>query len=132
MHRKATIRKSKSQHPNSGPTSMPTILNFPSQLPPQELYSKDNIRYVRFLLSPPPGEYMETRHRVVLPTTEKEEEVKFGTASSWGRDELRLLGVDFSLKKRVDLNRILRVRESEWSEELRARTVFFEESMTDM
>jgi hypothetical protein len=108
---------------------MPTINNIPSsQLPSQKLSSRDNIRYVRFLLSPPPEEDMETRHRVVLPTAEKDEEVKFGTASSWGRDELRLLGVDFSLKKRVDLNRILRVRESEWSEELRARTVFLRRS----
>ena len=60
--------------------------------------------------------------RVVLPTALKEEEVKLKTACSWGRNHLKLLGVDFYLKRRIDLNRVLRVKESEWSPELRART----------
>jgi len=86
---------------------------------------------VRFLLSPPPEDSMATRHqqpravrepRVVLPTAPKEEEIKLGTASSWGRDHLKLLGVDFSMNQRIDLNRVLNVREAEWSPELRART----------
>ena len=60
---------------------------------------------MRFLLSPPPEETMATRQqqpraarepRVVLPTAPKEEEIKLGTASSWDRDHLKLLGVDFS------------------------------------
>jgi hypothetical protein len=59
--------------------------------------------------------------RVVLPTAPKEEEAKLGTASSWGRDHLKLLGVDFYMKRRIDLNRVLKVRESDWSLELRAR-----------
>lgn len=60
--------------------------------------------------------------REVLPSAPKEEEVKFGPASSWGRDQLRLLGVNFYMKQRIDLNRVFRVRDSEWSSELRART----------
>ena len=60
--------------------------------------------------------------RVVLPTAPKEEELKLGTSSSWGRNHLKLLGVDFYIKRRIDLNRVLRVKESDWSPELRART----------
>ena len=59
--------------------------------------------------------------REILPTAPKEEEVKFGPASSWGRGQLRLLGVNFYMKQRIDLNRVLRVRDSDWSSELRAR-----------
>jgi hypothetical protein len=58
--------------------------------------------------------------QVVLPTAPKEEEFKFGTASSWNRNHLKLLGVDFPLNRRIDLNRVLKVRESDWSPELRA------------
>jgi hypothetical protein len=83
---------------------------------------------VRFLLSPPPDETMETRSkanpqrkREVLPTAPKEEEVKFGSANTWGREQLKLLGVDFYMQRRIDLNRVLNVKESEWSPELRAR-----------
>lgn len=91
---------------------------------------------MRFLLSPPPeesmgkrGESLVTReqpHRtakektVVSTTAPKEEEVKLGTASSWKREDLNLLGVDFHLNRRIDLNRVLKVKESEWSPELRA------------
>jgi len=63
--------------------------------------------------------------REVLPTAPKEEEVKLGPASSWGRAQLRLLGVNFYMKQRIDLNQVLRVRESEWSSELRARASHF-------
>lgn len=93
---------------------------------------------MRFLLSPPPeetmpkrGESMATREQprrmakektVVSPTAPKEEEVKLGTASSWKREHLKLLGVDFPLNRRIDLNRILKVKESEWPTELRAST----------
>ena len=69
--------------------------------------------------------------REVLPTAPKEEEVKFGSASSWGRDQLRLLGVNFYMKQRIDLNRVLRVRETEWSSELRARTSHYRYRKTD-
>jgi hypothetical protein len=81
---------------------------------------------VRFLLSPPPDDTMETRSRekrIVTTTAHKEEEAKFGTASGWGREQLRLLGVDFYMKRRVDLVKILGVKESEWSSGLRARKV---------
>jgi hypothetical protein len=61
--------------------------------------------------------------RVVLPTAPKEEEFKFGTASSWNRNHLKLLGVDFSLNRRIDLNCVLKVSELDWSPELRESTV---------
>jgi hypothetical protein len=71
---------------------------------------------------------METRSKMdpqrkweILPTTPKEEEVKFGSASTWGREQLKLLGVDFYMQRRIDINRVLGVKESAWSPELRAR-----------
>lgn len=83
---------------------------------------------MRFLLSPPPEEKMETRSKVnpqgkweVLPATPKEEEVRFGSANTWGREQLKLLGVDFYMQRRIDINRVLGVKESAWSPELRAR-----------
>lgn len=81
---------------------------------------------MRFLLSPPPDDTMETRSRekrIVTTTAHKEEEAKFGTASGWGREQLRLLGVDFYMKRRVDLNKILQVQESEWPPELQTRII---------
>lgn len=59
--------------------------------------------------------------RVVLPTAPKEEEAKLGSSSTWGREHLKSLGVKFSLKRRMDLNTILKVKESEWSTELQDR-----------
>jgi hypothetical protein len=74
---------------------------------------------------------METRSkgnpqgkREVLPTAPKEEDVKFGSANTWGREQLKLLGVDFYMQRRIDLNRVLGVKESAWSPELRARKPF--------
>ena len=73
---------------------------------------------------------MATRHQqpraakekhIVLPSADKEEEDKFGSSNTWGRNQLRLLGVDFVMNRRIDLNRVLRVTESEWSSEIRAR-----------
>jgi hypothetical protein len=60
--------------------------------------------------------------QIVLPNAPKEEEIKLGTASSWNRSHLKILGVDFPLKQRIDLNRILKVKEAEWSQELREST----------
>ena len=60
----------------------------------------------------------------MLPIALKEEEFKFGNASSWGREQLRVLGVDFYMQRRIDLNRVFGVRESDWSPELRARISF--------
>ena len=86
---------------------------------------------VRFLLTPP-EEPMATRpdqprpvreKQIVLPTTAKEEEKKLGTASSWNRSHLKDLGVNFVPRaNRIDLNkRVLKVNETDWSPELRAR-----------
>jgi hypothetical protein len=59
---------------------------------------------------------------VVLPTAHKEEEVKLGSANTWGEAELRMLGVDFLRKQTIDLNnRVLKVRESDWPPKLRER-----------
>ena len=100
------------------------------------------VRYVRFLLSPPPEEEtMATRQqppraarepRVVLPTTPKEEEIKFGSSNTWGRNELKLLNVHVEWNRRIDLNdRVLKVKASEWSPELRARMTRFKFPLND-
>jgi hypothetical protein len=90
-----------------------------------------NVRIVRLFLPPHEHDSMTTRSslsravkesQVVFPSTYAEEEDKLGSSSRWKRDHLRLLGVDFYGKSKLDLNRVLRVRESEWSPELRART----------
>jgi hypothetical protein len=67
------------------------------------------------------GELREKQ--VVKPNEPKEEEEKLGSASGWGRKHLKYLGVNFSLKKRIDLNTIFQVNESEWPEELKDRTI---------
>jgi hypothetical protein len=57
--------------------------------------------------------------RIVLPTAPKKEEVKLGSAKTWGEYELKLLGVDLYKKQVIDLNnRVLKVRESDWPDEL--------------
>ena len=85
---------------------------------------------MRFLLSPPPEESMDSRQqqpraareqRVVLPTASKEEEFKFGSAKTWSRNQLKTLGVKFHVKRNLDLNRVLQVKETDWSPELRTR-----------
>lgn len=88
---------------------------------------------MRFLLSPPPekeesvrmatrrSERLRTTKVVVLPTEDKQEEVKLGSGNTWGRDELRMLGVDFYRGRRIDLEAVLRVKDRDWSPELRAR-----------
>jgi hypothetical protein len=96
---------------------------------------------VRFLLSPPPEE-METRSQraktlsqstgqgltagedmiIVAPKDSGEEPAKFQSGSHWGREHLRLLGVDFYMQRRIDLNRVLGVKDKDWSPELRAST----------
>jgi hypothetical protein len=59
--------------------------------------------------------------QVVLPSAYKEEEQKLGSSSGWGHEHLKLLGVDFYAKTKLDLNRLLGVNESDWAAELRAR-----------
>ena len=68
---------------------------------------------------------MPREKRVVLPTAPKEEEFKFGSSNTWSRNQLKALGVNFHVKRKLDLNRVLRVRESDWSPELRARKTVF-------
>ena len=84
------------------------------------------IRFVRFLLSPDPDQNMKTRSasqtkNIVPPTAPKEEEFKFGAANSWNRDHLDKIGVILSRKKKFDLDRILKIKESEWPDVMRAR-----------
>jgi hypothetical protein len=89
---------------------------------------------VRFWLSPPPEETIEesmaTRQnprrvrdkQEILPTAPKEEEWKFNSAKFWGKEHLTRLGVKFNHKqKRMDLNSVLQVDESEWSLEAQMR-----------
>jgi hypothetical protein len=87
---------------------------------------------VRFLLTVPeeamatqPDQPRRVRERqiIVLPTAAKDEEKKLGTASSWNRSHLKDLGVNFNPKgNRIDLNgRVLKVKETDWTPELRAR-----------
>lgn len=102
------------------------------------------VRFVRFLLSPPPEE-METRSRraksdaastqgsasqrttaeedkvIVAPQPSGVEPAKFRSGSHWEREHLRLLGVDFYRQRPIDLNKILGVKEQDWPEALRAR-----------
>ena len=85
----------------------------------------NDIRFVRFLLSPPPDENMITRQRpkkIYLPSEAKEEEFKFGSAKTWDREELDLLGVRFWNHKPLNLEKkILNIKESDWSPEMRER-----------
>lgn len=59
---------------------------------------------------------------VVLPTANKEEEEKFGSSNTWGRNQLHLLGVDFLINRRINLDRVLGFTELQWSPEIRARS----------
>jgi hypothetical protein len=59
--------------------------------------------------------------KIVLPAEHKEEEKKLGSSSGWGRDHLKLLGVRNIAKTKLDLNRLLGVRESDWPQELQTR-----------
>lgn len=69
--------------------------------------------------------------RIVLPAAPKEEDIKLESSNTWGRNHLKLLGVDFYMKRKLDLNRVLMVRESEWSSELVKRTPMFEAQFTN-
>ena len=90
----------------------------------------NGVRFVRFLLSPPPEESMaegrqlrERRAREVLPTDPKKEEKGFGAANGWNRQQLKMLGVTFApnAKKRLDLNKVLNIDEKDWPSEVRQR-----------
>src|SRR5947207_2059334 len=59
--------------------------------------------------------------KVFLPSSYKMEEKKLGCSSGWAREHLKMLGVDFYAKTRVDLNRILGARDTDWSPEIQAR-----------
>lgn len=63
---------------------------------------------------------------IVTPSAPKEEEVKFGASATWGREQLNLLGVRFNRDaKRLNLEKILKVNESLWPLEVRARMFQF-------
>lgn len=62
---------------------------------------------------------------VVAPTDSGVEPAKFESGSSWTREQLRLLGVDFYMRKPIDLNKVLGVNEKDWSPEAKARTVLY-------
>lgn len=84
---------------------------------------------MRFILTPPPEEddVMATRHqpsrtaaRIVKTIEEPPEMLRLArSGSEWERPELMKLGVRFSLKKRVDLNKIL--DKSQWDDETQER-----------
>jgi len=113
------------------------------------LMSRGAARFVRFLLSPPPEDMETRSKKAKKTTTvpgggilssstfkdgEREnvqgqaktkatasgsESAKFGSSSGWGRDQLRLLGVDFYMQRRIDLNKVLNVNEREWTPQMR-------------
>jgi hypothetical protein len=92
---------------------------------------------VRFWLSPPPEETIEesmaTRQnprrsvrdkQAILPTAPKDEEWKLGPANTWGKEHLRLLGVNFTHRqRRFDVNRILHGSGSAWPPEVQMRII---------
>jgi hypothetical protein len=60
----------------------------------------------------------EEATKLVLPTDPKEEEVKLGSASKWGRAQLDCLRVDVSHLWKDDFNldeEVLCVKKSEWT-----------------
>lgn len=63
------------------------------------------------------------RKREVFPTDPKGEEPNFGSAKTWGRKQLILLGVQFvpNAKKRLDLNTVLNINEENWPPAIRER-----------
>jgi hypothetical protein len=89
----------------------------------------NEVRFVRFLLSPPPqsrwGIRDVRRKKVeVRPTNPKVEEQNFGSANGRVRMQLQRLGVHFApnAKKRLDLNKVLNIKENDWPPVIRQRT----------
>lgn len=87
------------------------------------------LRLVRFVLSPTPEGNMKTRssssqaHKVVvLPSAPKEEEWKFGSANTWHSEHLAKLGVSFWRAKHINLESVLEVQESNWSQAMKDST----------
>ena len=66
----------------------------------------------------------ERKKREALPTDPNPEESSFGSAKTWGRKQLNLLGVQFvpKTKKRLDLNKVLNVNDKQWPPEIQQRT----------
>ena len=89
----------------------------------------NEVRFVRFLLSPPPEESMADRpvrertQTVFYTTDPKAEEESFGEANEWGRKQLKMLGVQFvpNAKKRLDLNKVLNIDEKQWPPKIQKR-----------
>ena len=59
----------------------------------------------------------------MVPTEPKEEELKFGSANTWNKEQLDLLEVHFNpnVKRGLDLDKLLNVNESDWPLELQER-----------
>ena len=74
---------------------------------------------MRFLLSPD-QDTMKTRSssqtKIVRTTEPKEEEFKFGSANKWGLEQLDKLGVTFWRNKKFNLEKMLNIKESDWSD----------------
>ena len=93
-------------------------------------FRTNEVRFVRFLLSPPPEESMADTRQLrerkveVRPTDPKVEEPCFGSANGWGKMQLTRLGVQFvpNAKKRLDLDKVLNINEREWPPAIRQRT----------
>jgi hypothetical protein len=62
---------------------------------------------------PPPRAVKDPK--IVLPLAHKEEEQKLGSSSGWGRDHLKMLRVKNYAKTKLDLDRLLGVKESDWA-----------------
>ena len=90
---------------------------------------------MRFWLSPtPPPEEDESMSRrserlrkepkreVYTTESRAGEQIPLPASSHWGRDELKNLGVRFSMTTNMNLDRVLQVKESDFPSELRERT----------
>ena len=70
---------------------------------------------------------METRSKtgslpnIVTPTAPMDEEFRFGAANVWNQEHLKKLGVTFMRNRDFNLERKLKVKESEWSQDIRDR-----------
>jgi hypothetical protein len=66
---------------------------------------------------------LRDRKVIVRTTDPKVEEPNFGSANGWGRKQLQQLGVQFvpNAKKRLDLNKVLSIDETQWLPEVQQR-----------
>jgi len=133
----STMTKPTSKHHSFLPAHQPPVMQTLSEPSYQTAFfhqqhqAQDSLRLVRFLLSPTserkiPERKMKTRSSssqvnqiVVLPTAPKEEEWKFGSANTWHSEHLAKLGVSFWRAKHINLESVLEVQESNWTQAMR-------------